>query len=397
VYKRQADENGTAFFDISTNPLKYRKMFCWGTHTGGNHWQEYLSDGNTEYFEIQAGLAPSQLHGIIMPKNTVWEFTQCFGSVNIECTKTHYEDWYTSRDYIESMVYSKISESELLNIDKEYKELAHVIPTEILTKADGWGALEVKRLASKGINVTPSMVFDDSTLNEQQLPWLELLNGNGMSVRSKEEFVPSWMIQNEWFELLKASIESGNKSWNALLHLGIMYYEQNEHEKAVHAWKESNALLPNVWAMRNLAFAYKESGETNKVYECMDKLWEMKDATSDQAFGLEYLTALVEIKDYEKAWQVFNSLPYDFQKDERIEIIAGKVAMELGNLDFVKGLFTKDYAIIREGENTITDLWFKYHTKIRADELGIAVSDELFEKVVIECPPPKNIDFRQSL
>lgn len=396
-YEAVAYENGTAFYDISTNPLKYRKMFCWGTHAGGNHWQEYLSDENTEYFEIQAGLAPSQLHGITMPKDTVWEFTQCFGSVDIDCDKAYDESWYTSRDYIESTIYSQLSETELFDIDKKYKKLAHVTPTEILTKADGWGALEIKRLAAKGISVTSSMIFDDSTLSNKQLPWIELLDGNGMSERSGEQFVASWMIQKEWFELLKASIDTGRKSWNALLHLGIMYYEQNEHEKAVCAWNESYDLSPNVWVMRNLAVAYKESGETDKVYESMDKLWKMQEAKSDQAFGLEYLNALVEIKDYKKAWQVFNSLPYHFQKDERIEIVAGKVAMELGNLDFVRDLFKKDYAIIREGENTITDLWFRYHAKIKADELGISVTDELLEEVIKECPPPQNIDFRQSL
>ena len=51
-------ETGRVFFEASTLPLRFRKMFCWGTHEGGQRWCEYLAnkeEGN--YVELQAGWA----------------------------------------------------------------------------------------------------------------------------------------------------------------------------------------------------------------------------------------------------------------------------------------------------------------------------------------------------
>ena len=35
-------DDGETFFDRSTARLRYRKMFCWGTHKGGQNWCDYL-------------------------------------------------------------------------------------------------------------------------------------------------------------------------------------------------------------------------------------------------------------------------------------------------------------------------------------------------------------------
>ena len=68
-YEVTVEENGECFFDFSTKALPYRKMFCWGEQPGGVHWQSYLSPSTPgEYFEAQAGIAPSQLHGAILNK-----------------------------------------------------------------------------------------------------------------------------------------------------------------------------------------------------------------------------------------------------------------------------------------------------------------------------------------
>ena len=50
-------QDGCGLVQTSTSLLKGRKEFVWGTHSGGNRWQAFLSDGSKSYLEIQAGLA----------------------------------------------------------------------------------------------------------------------------------------------------------------------------------------------------------------------------------------------------------------------------------------------------------------------------------------------------
>ena len=68
-----AEADGRGFFERSTQPLYARKMFCWGNLQGGRHWCDYLSKpGQGDYIEVQAGLAPTQLHtAVIGPKAVV--------------------------------------------------------------------------------------------------------------------------------------------------------------------------------------------------------------------------------------------------------------------------------------------------------------------------------------
>ncbi|MGH0054125.1 MAG: DUF5107 domain-containing protein, partial [Sphaerochaetaceae bacterium] len=37
------ESDGSGFFEASTHPLSFRKMFCWGSHAGGRRWQRYLA------------------------------------------------------------------------------------------------------------------------------------------------------------------------------------------------------------------------------------------------------------------------------------------------------------------------------------------------------------------
>ena len=71
TWEAAAYQNGLTFYERSTAPLYYKKLFCWGNHHAGKHWQEYLSDGEgTGYYaELQAGIAPSQLHDKKLPAN----------------------------------------------------------------------------------------------------------------------------------------------------------------------------------------------------------------------------------------------------------------------------------------------------------------------------------------
>ena len=89
------------------------------------------------------------------------------------------------------------------------------------------------------------------------------------------------------------------------------------------------------------------------------------------------------------------SLPAVIRSHERIRIFAAAAAVKLGNLDEVEPLFQQTFATIREGETTLTDIWFEYHARRLAE--GKPVDDTVRARAGREFPPPKNIDFRMII
>ena len=71
--------------------------------------------------------------------------------------------------------------------------------------------------------------------------------------------------------------------------------------------------------------------------------------------------------------------------------------MATDNLSYVEPIFETENAVIREGELTLVDMWYRYSAKKLAKERGVEYSDELYEEAKKLCPPPKNVDYRINL
>ena len=67
---------------------------------------------------------------------------------------------------------------------------------------------------------------------------------------------------------------------------------------------------------------------------------------------------------------------------------------------FLRFFIAEEHFDIREGETTLTDVWFEYCARNMAKERGIALTDEVLETLIDEawesCPPNPEIDFRMS-
>ena len=77
-------------------------------------------------------------------------------------------------------------------------------------------------------------------------------------------------------------------------------------------------------------------------------------------------------------------------------------AVKLGEMEYLDEFFSEPHNAIREGENSLTDVWFEYSARKMARERGIApLTDEVLDKLIDEawdsCPPDYSIDFRMSL
>ena len=105
---------------------------------------------------------------------------------------------------------------------------------------------------------------------------------------------------------------------------------------------------------------------------------------------------------FRSAWDLYTSMPEDIQNKERLLLTSAQTAIKLKKLEQIEKIFAHgEYADIREGECSLTDIWFEYCALKMAAERGIEnpqgdVLDQLIDEAWDKCPPPYEIDFRMS-
>ena len=417
-------EDGCTFFERSTPPLSYKKLFCWGNHRAGKHWQEFLSeDGKGYYAEIQAGIAPSQLHDKRLPARSSYEWTQCFGSVAGDAATLHSDNYSSARSYLNSLICKEISEDDIISLDKKLSELARLAVSEdmIIHTASGFGALESKRMEKDGDGtVPPSMCFPVSTIGDNEYPWLYLIDNGILPPEDPRYFTPTYNVSRKWLPHLESALKRcGGESWYSLLQYGISVYEGGNYENYVtdtysesdvirstdmaeEAWKKSISLTPSYLAYRNLAVLEEQRNNLLLAEEYYDKALLCDGAFDDSSLAAEAFKLLLTNQKYAKLWNIFLSLPDTCKNTDRIKIYAAEAAVKLDELDYLEKFFNEPHHDIREGEVSLTDIWFEYCARKLARERGITnltseMLNELISEAIDICPPEKSIDFRMSL
>ncbi len=393
------DADGRGFVEASTARLKYRKLFCWGTHAGGRHWQEFLAQPGETYLEIQAGLAPTQVHGLPMPAGAAWDWTQAFGYLEADPAAAHHPHWPTAWQSVDAALKAALPESSLLALEAACRARADLPGEAIYQAGSGWGALELARRAREpgGSSPSPAFAFPAETLGPEQLKWLALLERGVLPEQPAAGPPGEWMVQEEWLRLLERSLKSpAGWNWLALLHLGVMRMERFDYPGAEAAWKESIVLQPSAWAYRNLAVLKLRQGEQAEGFRLYELAWETAQAAGSPpaALAVEYLQKLCEAGQYSRGMQVLRSLPPAAQEAERVQILLGQMAMALGDLETVERVLDREFATVREGETVLTDLWFELHARREAARSGRALDEALRKEVQALNPPPARLDFR---
>ncbi|MFN8569311.1 MAG: DUF5107 domain-containing protein [Kouleothrix sp.] len=394
------DRQGTGLFEASTPQLGYRKLFCWGTHAGGRRWQEFLSEPGHPYIEIQAGLAPTQLHSQPMPPQAVWDWTQVFGYLAADPEQTHSPDWPTARRSTQHAIEALIAPARLAAIEAGCRLRADAPPRELLHTGAGWGALELARRAAAGSAGWPgAFVFPPATLGREQARWLALLHDGRLPEQSAQLPPGEWMTQPEWATLLTASLANpANRNWYALLHAGVIALECGDEPGAELAWIESIAQVPSAWAYRNLAVLACRRGHTRPALGYYGLAWDLAVAGGDPPAGLahEYLQLLCAEHQFDLARVVYLQLPEQQRNHDRIRIVRGRMALALGDLATVEQVLEYEYADIREGESELTDLWFELWARREAATQGRPLDATLRAEVELRHPPPQRIDYRMK-
>lgn len=386
------DGRGTGLFEVSTDRLRGRKLFCWGMGQGGRRWQEFLAEPGVAYIEIQAGLARTQMECVPMPANTRWDWTEAFGLLQADPALVHGVDWAAAWGEAAQCIERIVPTEAMETRHAAFAALAEQPPAAMIQAGSGWGALERMRIERSGGGwpIGTATPFGPDSLSADQAPWVTLLTDGYLPEGEPDAL----MTQPEWLPLLEAGLRRAPNNWLAWWHAGNLRMEARDVAGACEAWRRSLQCRRTGWARRNLAVAAQRNGDQQEAIRLLREAWEAGPAIP--ALAVELLGALNDSALWDQSVDYVASLPDAVRNHERVLILWARAALAADRLEGVDALFTREFAGIREGEVSLTDLWFTWHERRMAAAAGVEVDDALRAQVRAECPPPRAIDFRMS-
>lgn len=384
------DAGGYGLVQCSTQELIGRKLFLWGALPGGDNWSDYLCHGRAgKYIEIQAGLAHTQLEHIPMPGGAVWTWVEAYGAMSQPAEAVH-GSWEHARLAVQSAL-----DRDFPGSIHEFLAPMEEIPAqmgEVLHTGSGWGALENLRRQLDGEPALSDLaVFPDSTLDALQQPWLTLLKTGHLPTQEPTQAPGSYMIGTSWYRRLR---DSNPQDWFGKMHLGILAYAEGDLEASGRYFEESIAACPNCWSLRNLAMLYRNHWEDpQRAADLMEQALALNPES--RSLVVDMATTLLKAERYDRLIALYDALPEGLRGDGRLKLYTGQALVARKRYQEAAALINYDILIpdIKEGENSISDLWFTLYGAIISQETGITDPAQL--KQLVEARYPlKHLDFR---
>ncbi len=377
------EKDGKGFVERSTQPLRIRKMFCWGSNTGGRHWCDYLSkESEGDYIEIQAGLAPTQLHTDVLPANGVVMFTQLFGAFTADA-QAQQQEWNDALPMVANQVEQTISAVKVNQLHVEYTLKSTLHAAELLHQASCYGGLE---MAHRRLEKEPPIAEHlDFTLTDSQdtQAWLQLLNGCPLP----ETISPlKYLTDEKWLPYLQKA--ANTNSQQTLFQLGVSLAENGFLEKAQQIFKQLTD-NKNPWAAHALGTLAKRDGDFEQALKYFDIAYQWEKGSLDVSFAEDVIEALIAVEQYQKAWDIFENIP-DSIKTEKEILIAAEAAVKLEKFDFLEDAFQREYSAIREGAVGLSGVWYEYKARLAAKEKNIEYHPSQIDRTL---KLPRNLNF----
>ncbi len=393
------DAEGKGLIQTSTSRLCGRKLFVWGMGVGGRNWQKFLSNGQSPYIEIQAGLARTQYECCPMPAGAQWNWLEAYGLMSANPDRVHAKEWSKACQEVEYCLEAMLAGADLEALLPRSAADADRPPDVILQRGSGWGHLEARRRRICGEKPFHSnaLVFDEHSLGKEQAPWLALLENGAMPEQPAAIPADSWMTQAEWFELLQRALEKGRcDHWLSWLHLGVMEYSVGRKAAAQMAWEKSLDHERSAWALRNLAILAGEAKKTSHAADLYAEAIEL--APSLLPLLLEGIRAYLDAGQIRRALDCICKQPPSIRSDGRVRTLEASALVTLGELDKAEAILMSglEVAGLREGEMALSNLWFSIQERRLAGKLGCPIDENVKKRVRRECALPTNLDFRMA-
>ena len=353
------DADGHGLVQTSTDALRGRKLFVWGTGSGGRRWQEWLTEpGTGGYCEIQAGLARTQLEHIRLDPESEVSWLEAYGPLDAEAEG----EGPAVVDRAEARLETALPRADLDAAYTAWKPYADTEPGEILATGSGWGALEVLRTDWK----LPGTPFDESTLGEAQAPWAALLRSGVLPEPRRVRPPGETLVAPHWRDMLETAPATPLTEY----HLGVSQWHAGDRAQAVRSWERALELAPSLWPLlRCLAVADQESGNHERAADryteaFADLCHERRDAgeswtAATAVLGREAVEALLRVRRVADARAVWEMLHPATRERGRFLLLQAELLLAEGRRDDAWAVFADGFEVadLREGAESIGRLW----------------------------------------
>ncbi|ANP50587.1 DUF5107 domain-containing protein [Streptomyces griseochromogenes] len=353
------DADGHGLVQTSTDVLRGRKLFVWGSGPGGRRWQQWLTEpGTGGYCEIQAGLARTQLEHVRLEPGSEVSWLEAYGPLDAPRDGA----WTQVVQGAEERLAAVLPRARVEEAYAAWKPYADTEPGEILAAGSGWGALEVLRADWE----LPGTPFAESTLGEAQAPWLELLRTGCLPEPRRVRPPGQTLVAPHWRDMLETAPATPHTEY----HLGVAQWHAGDRAQAVRSWERALQLAPSLWALlRCLAVADQETGHheraAERYAEAFDDLCrERRDdgetwTAAVAALGGETLHALLRVRRTADARAVWERLRPAVRRRGRFRLLEAELLLAEGRRAEARAVFDEGFEVadLREGADAIGRLW----------------------------------------
>ena len=385
------DGRGRGLSHVSTPTLSGRKLFTWGTGRGGKRWMDFLSQaGKGDYIEIQGGVTPTQLQARPLKAGASLEWTECLSPFAMNAKAAHDPDWFAACTAAGRLVDEHVPAADLQQMHAFLSAHGDTPVGTVLHRGAAWGGLHEKRTGRK---ISPGLAFACEP-GEEERPWAELLDAGTFSADSLGKPPRSFNVSPGWTAVLNDSARAHGATWLHHLHLGVARLEARAFAEARKQFEASLALKDNAPAHRSLALLHERDGDPDAAQAAYERAWPL--CGNDASLAVEIGDFLTRHKRHAAFDTFVNSLPAKVANHERIQLLAARVALERGDYRSVRRLLQREFGTIREGELSLSDLWFTSHIKEAEGRKGRELTDDEKRQLMRKFPPPRQIDFRMK-
>ena len=391
------DGEGKGLVQFSTDQMRGRKLWVWGQGTGGRNWQKFLSPPGGGYIEIQAGLTRTQLEHQPMAAGESWTWLEAYGLLKADTEIAHGSDWQAAWQHADDKVNDLLSAEELAAEHQRGASFEAAEPVEFYQFGSGWGALAQhmrKATGEKGESV-PGLIFSNNSITEEQSPWITLIETGSFPDGDPQSPPNGFVIDTQLGSLLEETLKGANKgNWLGWYYAGLIRYHAGDVQGAKQAWEESLTQLWTPWATRNLAILSWKRGDLDQA---ADLLLEAYFAAPELLpLAVECGRCLIESGRSQEWLDIMRKMTATVDSNGRLRLLEAQASLLLGNLDMAEKFFKEGVVIadLREGESSLTELWFEYQALKMSIKEDIPLDDDLLKQVKVQVSVPRNIDYR---
>ncbi|MEU1400829.1 DUF5107 domain-containing protein [Streptomyces sp. NPDC005728] len=353
------DADGHGLVQTSTDVLRGRKLFVWGSGPGGRRWQQWLTEpGTGGYCEIQAGLARTQLEHVRLEPESEVSWMEAYGPLDAPRDG----EWTAVLQGAEERLAAVLPRDRVEEAYAAWRPYADTEPGETLATGSGWGALEALRAGWK----LPGTPFPETTLGDAQAPWLELLHTGSLPEPRRVRPPGETLVAPHWRDMLETAPATPHTEY----HLGVAQWHAGDRAQAVRSWERAVPLAPSQWPLlRCLAVADQEAGHHERAAERYAEAFEdlCRERRDDgetwtaavAALGREALEALLRARRTADARAVWDGLLPAVRRRGRFRLLEAELLLAEGRRADARAVFDAGFEVadLREGAEVLGRLW----------------------------------------